>query len=208
MKLQKDELNYCSKVLGHKDRRLVFGSKKVDVVKSDFIDFLSEKSGLPLVPSTSSTPRPSKKRKRAVGHASSEGEGQDFDSLELEEISLDLEFEERENEEMEVELNTSIEFSKQGSWVVVAYDEDFFIGQVIDIASESTGTVQFMSMGYNKTFKWPRSDDIDVIDSKFVFCHDFEVITSGSRGRMWSVPDLAKLEIMYQKYKGKFMVPS
>jgi aubergine-like protein len=39
---------YCTKVLGHKDPRLVVGSKTVEKLKADFMSFLSEKSGLPM----------------------------------------------------------------------------------------------------------------------------------------------------------------
>ena len=42
-------------------------------------------------------------------------------------------------------------FSNQGIWVAVAYDDDFFIGTVFDVANFEVATVQFLNRGFQTT---------------------------------------------------------
>ena len=76
-----------------------------------------------------------------------------------------------------IEININFKFSNQGVWVAVGYDEEFFIGQTIEVKSELCGCIQFMKMGYSQTFKWSGSDDIgEDIESMFVFYYGFDVV--------------------------------
>ena len=42
-------------------------------------------------------------------------------------------------------------FSNQGIWVAVAYDDDFFISTVFDLANFEVATVQFLNRGFQTT---------------------------------------------------------
>ena len=83
-------------------------------------------------------------------------------------------------------------FSKQGEYVAVAYENDFFIGEVTDVQSTQLGTVQFLEKGYENVFKWPRVEEVCIIDSKFVFAASFDVL-SRNNGRTWLVPEYDEL---------------
>lgn len=202
-----DEFGYYTKVLGHKDPRLVMGSKTVDQMKDNFMSFLSEMSALPVSthPNPSSTHRPNKrKRLNSDGNSAEANDICDIsDGITL--VSLDdKEFEIGGSSNIEIDIN--FKFSNQGEWVAVGYDEEFFIGQVIEVKSELCGCIQFMKMGYNQTFKWSGSDDIgEDIESMFVFYHGFDVLKRGTSGKLWTVPDLIVIENMYHKYKKQFM---
>ena len=209
----RDEFGYCTKVLGHKDPRLVVGSKQVDKLKTDFMCFLSEKSGVSVpthfveLETSASVPTPCSRKRKRISSDSDSSEANDLSDMSDEvNVSLeDMEFQCSSSED-ETEVEVNFKFCNQGVWVAVAYDEEFFIGQVIEVKSELCGCIQFMKMGYNQTFKWCGSEDIgEDIESMFVFHHGFEVVPRGSSGRLWSVPDLTRIEKMYRKYKIKFM---
>jgi hypothetical protein len=52
----------------------------------------------------------------------------------MSDVSLDMEFEMSGSEaENDTVLDINFKFTKQGAWVAVAYDEAFFIGQVIEV---------------------------------------------------------------------------
>ena len=161
-------------------------------------------------PSSSSTHQPNKRKR--LGSDSDYGESNDFgdtsDGIALDDVSLDdMEFEMSGSEaESDKEVDVNFKFSNQGVWVAVAYDEEFFIGQVIEVKGELCCSIQFMKMGYNQTFKCSVSEDIgEDIESMFVFHHGFDVLPRGSSAGLWSVPDLTKIEKMYHKYKRQFM---
>ena len=92
----------------------------------------------------------------------------------------------------------NFQFSTQGQWIAVAYELDYFIGQVLDIKSDQLALVQFMSKGYNATYKWPQVEDLDDIDAKFVFAADFDVHV-GSRNIV--VPHLHELDSQFKQYR-------
>ena len=94
-------------------------------------------------------------------------------------------------------------FSKQGEYVAVAYENDFFIGEVTDVQSTQLGTVQFLEKGYENVFKWPRVEEVCIIDSKFVFAASFDVI-SRNNGRTWLVPEYDELNDIYKEYHSMF----
>lgn len=60
--------------------------------------------------------------------------------------------------EREEPTDTRFKFSTQGQWVAVFYNEDFYIGQVIDIKDSETATVQYLEKagGRKDFFRWPR----------------------------------------------------
>lgn len=96
-----------------------------------------------------------------------------------------------EEEEIE-DFDEEFTFSCQGQTVAVFYsndndDEVFFIGQVLEVVSPEEATVTFMEQrGSTNTFKWPGSDSIENIKSKFVFCWNFNLIP---QNRTWALPE-------------------
>lgn len=91
-------------------------------------------------------------------------------------------------------------FSTEGAWVAVAYEDSFFVGQVIKVDDEKHAAIQFLRKGIQDTFKWPLVDDVDPIESKFVFAHDFDVQSGSLTRRTWIVPELDYLEGLYEEY--------
>lgn len=98
----------------------------------------------------------------------------------------------------------SFTFSQQGEWVAVFYDEEFYIGQVVNIANDQQADVQFLERCSlsNAKFRWPRKDDIDTVDAKYVFSSNFEVTTSN--GRVWTVMDVGLIDELYTIYKRQY----
>lgn len=98
----------------------------------------------------------------------------------------------------------SFTFSQQGEWVAVFYDEEFYIGQVVNIANDQQADVQFLERCSlsNAKFRWPRKDDIDTVDAKYVFSSNFEVTTSN--GRVWTVMDVGLIDELYKIYKRQY----
>lgn len=88
---------------------------------------------------------------------------------------------------------------EQGTCVAVAYDNDYFIGKVINVQSELSATVQFLNRGYRNVFRWPQVDDIAVIDAKYVFASDFDVALANN-GRTCTVPELSYIVELYKQY--------
>ena len=58
-------------------------------------------------------------------------------------------------------------FSGQGQWVATCYDEQFFIGQVIEVHSPQSAVVQYLEelKGRSNPFKWPKVEDVAETDS-------------------------------------------
>ena len=94
-------------------------------------------------------------------------------------------------------------FSNQGIWVAVAYDEDFFIGTVLDVANFEVATVQFLNRGFQTTYRWPRIDDVAEIRNQFVFASDVEVVLNAN-GRTYSVSEIEYLQQLYEKYAAEY----
>ena len=84
--------------------------------------------------------------------------------------------------------------------MAVAYEQDFFIGQVAEVYSEQCGLVQFLQRGYQNLFRWPRVDDIADIEARFIFYADFES-SSVNRGRSYTLAAIDKIIQLYEEYK-------
>ena len=209
----KDEIRYLTVVLGVKlkdnSKRLVLGKKDYDTLKSDLISVLSTldmtKVSNPenvvitntLMSNSSNSSgicvtSENRKRKRI----NDEDINCDNTGCSQNEVQTQI----RKKSKLEIEMET-FDFTAQGTWVGVAYENDYFIGQVVNVKSESCAVVQFMRKGYNGSFKWPLVIDIDEIESKFVFVADFEVQV---QGRKTSIPKLQKIEELYTIYKEKY----
>ena len=96
-------------------------------------------------------------------------------------------------------LSHSFSYERQGIWVCVAYEVDYFVGTVIDVLSPGVGLIQFLQKGARGSFRWPTVDDVAEVDCTFVISSDFEVVTSNDR--TWDVPEIEYLGELYEQFK-------
>ena len=205
----KKEIRYLKVVLDVKDKRLLFGKKNVVQLTSDLkavldIDSISDhvelESSVELVPEIGPAVPPGSNVSRPKRKAPVQIQSQTCKKRKKESKNVQVK-NQNKNRQMQEEKFT---FKSQGTWVAVAYDNMFFIGQVVKIKSTQQAVVQFLRRGLHDIFTWPEVDDIDKVDSKFVFAHDFDVKMAkqtGSRtGTSWLVPELEYLEGLYRDY--------
>ena len=201
----KDEMRYLKNVLGVKHDRLCMGKKGVDELKSDILTVLSTTTGSLVPPnvtddSTMDTPDDS---------TMDTADGSTMDTHhtaddEIENMSKSQKRKERdeEPESSSSSCNKRFKFDRQGVWVAVAYEQDYFIGQVIDVKGDDA-TIQFLNRGYKDVFRCPRIDDIAEIAPEFVLTQELDVV-SKNQGRTWIVNNLDEVLKLYNEYKKKF----
>jgi len=88
-----------------------------------------------------------------------------------------------------------------GTWVAVAYQNNWYPGEVTQILNDELYTVNFMkSKKVNvNAFVWPTPVDVQDVEKKFIFSSHFEIMpTSGLRFCM--IPDFDDLQSMYADY--------
>jgi len=92
-------------------------------------------------------------------------------------------------------------FTKQAQWVAVFYDQQFYIGQVLAVHSDTSATIQYLekTKGRSDYFRWPTVDDVAKTDSRFVFRWDFDVKPVSSNFRMWKVDCIDDISDGYQR---------
>ena len=54
-------------------------------------------------------------------------------------------------------------------WVAVAYNEDFYVGQIASLCDDGIN-VNFLRKRKDGTYKWPRPKDMDLVSTKYIFC--------------------------------------
>ena len=221
----RSEVKYLTTVLGVKDKRLVMAKKSIETLQADLISVLTSLADtlpmavMPALAKPSSTYESesqsnseidsvvvdtsgaiSRKRKRTASSSSDSESDQvsEFDISESDYIDNP-----ESDSDSELDQIQNFQFTKQGT-VAVAYEEQYFIGEVVEIADANKATIQFMRSGYQKTFQWPQVEDLDEVEAQFVFAWDFDVVPRGGRGRVWTVPDLKKIEELYLKYQKKY----
>ena len=70
--------------------------------------------------------------------------------------------------ESENDISFDGNFTCQGETVAVYYDQQLFIGEVLEVHSLSKATVTFMGQDSDSnSFFWPSSLDLDEVDSKY-----------------------------------------
>ena len=94
-------------------------------------------------------------------------------------------------------------FSNQGIWVAVAYEDDCFIGTVLEVASSELATIQFLNRGFQTVYSWPRIYDVANVQSQFVFASDVKVLLNAN-GRTYSVSEIDYLQQLYEKYTAEY----
>ncbi|GFO27461.1 hypothetical protein PoB_005396600 [Plakobranchus ocellatus] len=110
------------------------------------------------------------------------------------------------NDEEDTAINFwqgTFEFQKVSSWVAVYYDDQFYIGQVTDIASPESAEIKFLEQtkANEEYLRWPRTNDIAIDDAKFVFAWDFDVPPVSSNCRLWTIVCLSALKLYYSRIK-------
>ena len=131
----------------------------------------------------------------------------DVDSDESEDEDLEeLRKEEEEFEEMENAMKSLKDFSfksvRQGDTVVVAYEEDFHVGVVEEIVSDSLADVNFYEHCSIRSdaFRWPLGrPDRATVNSKFVLSASAEM-NCKSNGRMWTLQKYNFYELLYMEF--------
>ncbi|KAL8589985.1 hypothetical protein ACOMHN_007010 [Nucella lapillus] len=93
------------------------------------------------------------------------------------------------------------EFTRQGEWVAVFYDQGFLIGQVTLVENPGTAHVSFLENTKSRRdyFRWPRVEDVANVDSQYVFRWDVEVLPVSNDGRIWQVSDLQDIADAYKR---------
>jgi len=104
-----------------------------------------------------------------------------------------------------VDTNSSqFEFCKCGEWVIVAFENSWYPGEVVDIISTERASVNFMRR-IGKSFNWPKKPDQQCVESKFVLMPlPQSLIVPISNGRAFTITNSEKIDEEYYKYCRKF----
>jgi hypothetical protein len=98
------------------------------------------------------------------------------------------------------------QFTKQGDWVAVFYSAPvqgptYHIGQILDIVDQNSGHVTYLeSCILKKNLFRFGCLDVDLIESKYVFHHGFNLTTAN--GRTWTLANENRKEI--KQYVGMY----
>jgi len=91
------------------------------------------------------------------------------------------------------------------SFVAVAYDDQYFVGQVTNI-TRNVMTVKFLKRGTNGYYIWPRRNDIAEVDLKFIFSASVQFEGRGlDKNGVGFIVDEDDLQEQYEAYKNDYM---
>ena len=92
----------------------------------------------------------------------------------------------------------------QFQFVAVHYDNDYYIGKVVDVLSSEEGVVNFMEWCTIKStaFAWPKVPDRCTVHRNFVFAsgNNISLAPISSSGRTWRVQDMTVLLMKYTHF--------
>ena len=185
LEIIKDEIRYLKTILGVVDKRLVFGKKDLETLVSDLKAVLDTRGDLAIGLNINNSHSQTKTCTNMTGNSDSPSSSMPATKK-------------QKTGNAKPENYHSYEFRSQGEWVAVAYENDWFIGCVVNVHTAERGVVQFLSRGAQNVHRWPRVDDIDTIDCRFVFAHDFAV--TSANGRTWVVAKMDYLQELYENY--------
>ena len=97
-------------------------------------------------------------------------------------------------------------FKQQEASVAVAFDDNVYIGQVMDIKSNNMATVKFLRQikgaEQSGAFKWPQIDDVSDVDSKFIVDMNSTILPCG---RTVKIPGYDQILEKFQLYQELYM---
>lgn len=64
-------------------------------------------------------------------------------------------------------------------YYAIFYDINWYLGRVLDFPDEGLAKVKFLKMGLGNAYEWPKDDDIQVINNKYVFYGPIHLIGNG-----------------------------
>jgi hypothetical protein len=201
------ELKFLKDVLGVKHANLckIVGHKDVNVLKSNLADILNcetELQGRSAIhcavssqePETTASPVVDKPRN---GPSSKRRTSPPSTSIKPPKQSRKQKAKDQLSEQPSKLTRIDFQFSRQGTWVAVAYDRgSWYLGQVVNVESADKGSVQFLKHVRGSLYTWPSVEDVDVVEALHVFDTDIEVSTTN--GRVWLVPEHGAIN---KKYK-------
>ena len=56
-----------------------------------------------------------------------------------------------------------------GLWVAVAYDKEFYVGEITDKSNDGIN-VNFLAEKKDGYYKWPRPKDTALVNPEYIFC--------------------------------------
>lgn len=161
---------------------------------------------------------PSHKKRRRTHHdwvpgcssnASSTSSDTEDEEVPVEE--LDLEEEEDADPALlanSLDLDFTFKDINPGTFIAVAYEDGFYVGEVDEKFSPDTAVVSFMIMcscpGKNTLFKWQSPPEKLQVHEKFVLAANFDM--QSSNGRFWNMSreDYQNISKIFQAFKGLF----
>ena len=92
-----------------------------------------------------------------------------------------------------------LKFHHTGCFVAVGYEDQYYVGEVEEVKSETSAVINFMEQCDRKKtiFKWPDHTDPVTVDAQFVI--DANLNLTSTTGRFWTIKP-EELKSMAQKY--------
>lgn len=143
----------------------------------------------------------SKRRKIETRNYSDSSSQEEIDSIHLE---SEIEYESAESDEEKTETQTNI--TKESvmlneHYYSVYFDEDWFIGRIIEKIDENKFVVKFLEKNFDK-FVWPKREDIQEINRHFIFYGPIQL--EGNDPFSVKRPDLLRIKNKYKSLKKDF----
>ena len=88
------------------------------------------------------------------------------------------------------------------SWVAVAYNENYYVGQITSLSDGTRVNVNFLSKRKDGQYKWPKPKDTDLVSTEYVFCSLPRVQKVGT---LFVVVNETSVNSSYQAYKKKYL---
>lgn len=88
----------------------------------------------------------------------------------------DSPFSESEDESIAENEKISILLEK---YYAIYYDLNWYLGRVLDFPDEGFTKIKFLKQGLGESYEWPKHDDIQTIQNKFIFYGPLKIIGNG-----------------------------
>ena len=88
-------------------------------------------------------------------------------------------------------------------WVAMAYEQAFYIGRVKKMLANKA-RINFL-IEHQGFFIWPRPQDKNDVQSKFIFCRNIEVAGADDGGLKFSVKNFELLKTKFKAFSLKYL---